>query len=310
MDSSPATPPTRDGGGQHLSSHDGRRRRSRRAFTGAAAAAVGLSLLGGRALSAAGPARDPELASADSRQPSRGTDRPTIVLVHGAWADGSTWSKVSERLQAAGYDVRVPPNNLRGVGSDAADLGSYLTTIPGPIVLVGHSYGGIVITNAANGNSNVRSLVYVNAFVPAEGDTIVGLTHPPSIFAQDPANVFDFVPNPSVPPGAADAYVKAALYGDAFANEGFNVREIGVLAASQRPLSTQVFSEPSGRPAWDTIASWAVVGEDDRIIPVAEQISMAKRAGAEVVQVDAPHLSMLPAAQAVTNVIITAAKAG
>ena len=307
MDSSPTTPPIREGGRQHLPSH-GRRRLSRRALTGAAAAAIGLSLFGGRALSAAGSDRDSELASADSSRSD--TDKPTIVLVHGAWADGSTWSKVSERLQGAGYDVRVPPNNLRGVASDAADLASYLSTLPGPVVLVGHSYGGIVMTNAANGNGNVRSLVYVNAFIPAEGDTVVGLTHPPSIFAQDPANVFDFVPNPAAPPGAADAYVKAALYGDAFANKGFNDREIGVLAASQRPLSTQVFTEPSGRPAWDTIPSWAVVGEDDRIIPVAEQISMAKRAGAEVIEVDAPHLSMLTDAKAVTNVIIKAAKAG
>lgn len=249
------------------------------------------------------------LASADSGPSSPGTDRPTIVLVHGAWADGSTWSNVSERLQAAGYDVRVPPNNLRGVGSDAADLASYLTTLPGPIVLVGHSYGGVVITNAANGNSHVRSLVYVDAFIPAEGDTLVSLTHPPSIFAQDPANVFDFVPYSGAPSGAADAYVKASLYGDAFANEGFNGREIGVLAASQRPLSTQVFTEPSGRPAWGSTASWAVVGEDDRIIPVAEQISMAERAGAEVVKVDAPHLSMMTDPQAVTKVIIRAASA-
>ncbi len=246
------------------------------------------------------------LAFADSGRPARAGDKPTIVLVHGAWADGSTWSNVTERLQSAGYDVRVPPNNLRGVASDAAYLAGYLSTLPGPIVLVGHSYGGVVITNAANGNANVRSLVYVNAFIPAEGDTIVGLTHPPSIFAQDPANVFDFVPYA----GAPDAYVKASIYGDAFANEGFNGRKIGVLAASQRPLSAQVFNEPSGPPAWGTIPSWAVVGEDDRIIPFGEQISMAERAGSEVVKVDAPHLSMLTDPQAVANVIIRAARGG
>ncbi len=244
------------------------------------------------------------LASADSGRSAPDGEKPTIVLIHGAWADGSTWSKVSERLQGAGYDVRVPANNLRGVASDAAYLAGYLSTIPGPVVLVGHSYGGVVITNAANGNANVHSLVYVNAFIPAEGDTIVGLTHPPSIFAQDPTNVFDFVPYA----GAPDAYVKASIYGDAFANEGFNGREIGVLAASQRPLSAQVFNEPSGPPAWESIPSWAVVGEDDRIIPFGEQISMAERAGSEVVKVDAPHLSMLTDAQAVANVIVRAAR--
>ncbi len=291
-----------------MSSHDGRQRLSRRAFTGAAAVAVGMSLLGSRALSAGAADRGPDLAPAGSGRSSPDTDRPTIVLVHGAWADGSTWSSVSERLQTAGYDVRVPPNNLRGVASEAADLASYLSTVPGPIVLVGHSYGGIVITNAATGNSNVRSLVYVDAFIPAEGDTVIGLTHPPSIFAQDPANVFDFVPYPGAPAGVVDAYVKASLYGDAFANEGFNDREIGVLAASQRPLSTRVLGEPSGPPAWSTIPSWAIVGDDDRIIPVAEQISMAERAGAEVVKVHAPHLSMMTDPQAVTNVIIRAAR--
>ena len=113
-------------------------------------------------------------ASASSAHDSR----PTVVLVHGAWADGSSWNQVSSRLQKAGYEVRVPPNNLRGVVSDAADLASYLSTISGPIVLVGHSYGGMVITNAAIGNSQVLALVYVDAYIPAEGDTLVELTPP------------------------------------------------------------------------------------------------------------------------------------
>jgi pimeloyl-ACP methyl ester carboxylesterase len=202
----------------------------------------------------------------------------------------------------------VPPNNLRGIGSDAADIASYLKTISGPIVLVAHSYGGAVITNAASGNSQVRSLVYVDAFIPAEGDTLLGLNQPPAIFAQDPANVFDFVPYEGAPQGAADLYVKPSVYGDAFANEGFNRAEIGVLAASQRPLSTHTFTEPTGRPAWATIPSWAVIGEADRIIPAAAQISMAEVAKAQIVKVDAPHLSMLTDAQAVTDVIIRAAK--
>jgi pimeloyl-ACP methyl ester carboxylesterase len=243
--------------------------------------------------------------SADSDSSPAGP-KATIVLVHGAWADGSSWSKVSRRLQTDGYDVRVPPNNLRGIGSDAADIANYLKTISGPIVLVAHSYGGAVITNAASGNSRVRSLVYVDAFIPAEGDTLFGLNQPPAIFAQDPANVFDIVPYEGAPEGAANLYVKPSVYGEAFAEEGLSRAEIGVLAASQRPLSTASFTEPTGRPAWATTPSWAVVGEADRIIPAAAQIAMAQKAGSRIVEIDAPHLSMLTDAQAITDVIVRA----
>jgi pimeloyl-ACP methyl ester carboxylesterase len=248
------------------------------------------------------------LATAGADPTSGSASKPTIVLVHGAWADGSSWDKVSEQLQAEGYAVRVPPNNLRGVVSDSEHLVSFLTTITGPIVLVGHSYGGVVITNAATRNSQVRSLVYVDAYIPDEGDTLIGLTHAPSIFAQDPANVLDFVPFPGAPQGVVDTYVKPSIFGEAMANDGFSRREVGVLAASQRPLSSQVFGEPSGVPAWKSIPSWAVVGEQDRAIPIADQLSMAKAAGAHVVKVDAPHLAMLTDARAVTDVIVRAAK--
>lgn len=241
----------------------------------------------------------------DNRAPD--ADKPTVVLVHGAWADGSSWNRVTTRLQAAGYDVRVPPNNLRGVASDAADIASYVNTIPGPVVLVGHSYGGMVITNAAMVTANVRALVYVNALIPSEGDTLVSMTHPPSMFAQDPANVLDFVPYANAPADAVDTYVKADLYREAFAERGVSRRDMAALAASQRPLSTQVFNEPSGTPAWASIPSWAVVGTRDRIIPIADQIAMAESAGAEVVKVDAPHLTMLTNPASVVDTIIVAA---
>ena len=249
------------------------------------------------------------IASAEDRGQDAGRDKPTIVLVHGAWADGSSWNKVTTRLLAAGYDVRVPPNNLRGVASDAADLSGYVSTISGPVVLVGHSYGGMVITNAATGNSNVRALVYVDALIPSEGDTLVGLTHPPSIFAQDPANVLDFVSYTGAPPAALDTYVKTSVYGEAFADRTFSRADVAVLAATQRPLSTQVFNEPSGEPAWTTLPSWAVVGTRDRILPIGDQIAMAQRAGSQIVQVDAVHLSMITNDRAVADVIIRAVKA-
>jgi pimeloyl-ACP methyl ester carboxylesterase len=246
------------------------------------------------------------VASARPSRPSPGP-KPTIVLVHGAWADGSSWNEVTARLLDDGYQVRVPPNNLRGVASDAADVAGYLATITGPIVLVGHSYGGMVITNAARGNSQVRALVYVDALIPAEGDTLVGMTHAPSIFAQDPANVLDFARYTGAPAGAADTYVKSSLYGEAFADRSVSRREVATLAATQRPLSTQVFNEPSGPPAWSDIRSWAVVGTRDRIIPLGDQVSMAQRAGAQITEVDAPHLPMLTDPRAVARVIARAA---
>jgi pimeloyl-ACP methyl ester carboxylesterase len=231
------------------------------------------------------------------------------VLVHGAWADGSSWSQVGARLQDAGYIVRTPPNNLRGVNSDAADLRHFLDTIPGPVVLAGHSYGGFVITNAAKGSANVKALVYVDALIPTEGDTLFGLTHPPSIFAQDPADLFDLVPYSGAPADAVDTYVKPSVFGEAMANKGFTRRQIGVLYASQRPLSTAAFAQASGAPAWADIPSWAVVGKYDRIFPVADQIAMAQRAGARITKVDAPHMSMLTASRTIAEVILRAARA-
>jgi pimeloyl-ACP methyl ester carboxylesterase len=247
------------------------------------------------------------IAAASSARPSNRA-KPTIVLVHGAWADGSSWSKVTERLQSAGYDVRVPPNNLRGVARDAADLANFVRSLSGPVVLVGHSYGGMSITNAATGNPQVKALVYVNALIPDLGDTLVGMTHPPSVFAQDPANVLDFAPYTDAPEGALDTYVKSSVFGDAFASRGLPRRAVAQLAASQRPLSTQVFEEPSGAPAWRDIPSWAVVGQHDRIIPIADQVAMAERAGAHVAKVEAPHLSMLTHDRAVADVIMRAAQ--
>ncbi|MDQ2648563.1 MAG: alpha/beta hydrolase [Actinomycetota bacterium] len=234
--------------------------------------------------------------------------KPTIVLVHGAWADGSSWAEVSDRLQDDGFDVRVPPNNLRGVATDAPDLARYLESIDGPIVLAAHSYGGMVITNAAEGNDQVKALVYVDAFIPDEGETLVDLNQPPGIFAQDPANVFDVVPYTGAPEGVADAYVKDRLFREAFAADGLASRHMAVLAAAQRPLSVQAFAMPSGDPAWADIPSWAVVGEQDRIIPAEAQREMAQRAGARVTELDAPHLSMLTHDREVARVIVRAAK--
>ncbi|SNT48863.1 Pimeloyl-ACP methyl ester carboxylesterase [Asanoa hainanensis] len=236
--------------------------------------------------------------------------KPTVVLVHGAWADGSSWDKVTARLQHDGYRVVAPPTLLTGVDTDAKNLRSYLSTISGPIVLVGHSYGGMVITNAATGNSNVKALVYVDAYIPDQGDTVKSLTGavPGSVFAADPTTLFDFVGIPDNAQ-AANLYVKPSVFANAFADKSISAKDVAVLVARQRPLASNALDEASGEPAWRAIPSWSVVGKKDAIIPAAEQIAMSKRAKAHTVELNAPHLSLVTDPGAVTNQIEAAATA-
>ena len=230
--------------------------------------------------------------------------RPTIVLEHGAWADASSWNKVIGQLQADGFTVDAPPNPLRGVSYDTNYLTDFLSTIPGPIVLVGHSYGGFVITNAATGNANVKALVYVDAFIPDAGDTLAGLTGNGSCLG---GNALNFVPYPGGPPGDVDIYIKPSVVPGCFAN-GLPSGEAAVIAATQRPLAASVLQEPSGSPAWKTIPSWAVIGTADKVLPPAEQKFMAQRAGAHITDVNAGHLSMIADPETVAQVIEQAAQ--
>lgn len=233
--------------------------------------------------------------------------KPTIVLVHGAWADSGSWNGVIARLQLAGYTVDAPPNPLRGVSYDSAYLADFLSKITGPVVLVGHSYGGFVITNAATGNPNVKALVYDDAFIPAQGDTLLGLAsaEPGSCLGSSP---FIAVPYPGGPTGDVDLYVQASVFPGCFAN-GLPPAEGAVLAATQRPLPFSALSEPSGPPAWKTIPSWDIVGTADNVLPPAEQLVMAHNAGASITEVHAPHLSMITDPGVVASVIIQAARA-
>jgi pimeloyl-ACP methyl ester carboxylesterase len=277
----------------------------------APAALVVISVLGAIAAHI-GPAQ----AGTAARRAETATSpsKPSIVLVHGAWADSGSWDAVVLRLQNAGYTVYVPPNPLRGLSYDSESIADFIAPIEGPIegpiVLVGHSYGGAVITNAATGNSQVKALVYVDAFIPSEGDTISGLIHDPSsCFAvSDLRTVFDFVAFPGAPSGVYDAYVKQSVFPGCFAN-GLPASEGKVLAATQRPLATSALVDQSGAPAWETIPSWAVIGTDDHVIPEADQLSMANNAGAHITKVDAPHLSMISDPDVVARVIIRAARA-
>ena len=251
-----------------------------------------------------------QIASATPSRAAAGP-KPTIVLEHGAWADSGSWNGVVQRLQQDGYQVYAPPDPLQGLAYDTATLKDFLGTIPGPIVLVGHSYGGMVITNAATGNKYVKALVYDDAFIPAQGDTAGSLSgaRPGSCLAvANPATVFNFAPFPGAPNGVVDAYVKPSVFPGCFAN-GLPASEGAVLAATQRPLATSVLTDKSGVPAWTTIPSWAIVGTADHVIPPAEQLFMAKRAGAHITEVHAPHLSMISNPEVVTETIIAAAQA-
>jgi pimeloyl-ACP methyl ester carboxylesterase len=244
-----------------------------------------------------------------SANPSEGNGpRPTIVLVHGDWADGSSWSGVIERLQRRGFTVVAPPNPLRGPSSDAPYLASFLQTIPGPIVLVAHSYGGFVITNAATGNANIKALVYVDAFIPDIGQTFVDLAPGSCV---DPATALNAVP---VPGGVVDLYLRSEAnppypgFAECFAN-GVDRNQTALLFAVQRPAAFDQFVEASGPPAWETIPSWSLIGTADRVIPPANQQAMSTNAGAQISTVNAGHLSLITRPNAVINIIETAVDA-
>ena len=234
---------------------------------------------------------------------------PTVVLVHGAWADGSSWNGVVARLQRDGYTVDVPSNPLRGVASDSADLASYLKTVTGPIILAGHSYGGMVITNAATGNPAVKALVYIDAFIPAQGETLLQLAgaEPGSTLA-DPTTAFNFVPFTGPAGADTDLYVKPSVYRADFGAD-LSVRRDAILAATQEPLAASALQEPSGPPAWKTIRSFALIGTQDMVLPPAEQAFMAARAHATVVKIKASHLGLISHPDTVTRLIERAAVA-
>ena len=244
--------------------------------------------------------------------------KPVIVLEHGAWADASSWDEVIAGLQRQGFTVYAPPNPLRGVTYDSTYLKDFLTqnqALAGkPVILVGHSYGGFVITNAATGDPEVKALVYVDAFIPDVHDTLAGLlANSGSCLGGSPADVFNVVPYPNPvgtggPPGDVDTYIKPDVVPGCFAS-GLPAPQAAVIAAIQRPLALSTLGEPSGPPAWKTIPSWAVIGTADRVIPPAVLTSMAQHAGAHIIDINAGHLSMISRANTVTKVIIDAANA-
>jgi pimeloyl-ACP methyl ester carboxylesterase len=251
------------------------------------------------------------LASAAATSPGASA-KPTIVLVHGAWADASSWNGVVGQLEGRGYTVDVAPNPLRGLAYDSEYLKDYLASISGPIVLVGHSYGGAVITDAATGNGNVKALVYDDAYIPATGENISVLSSAQSALAPattNPASVFKLVKYPD-PPAAnvLDTYLLPSVVTADFAPD-VTPAEQALLTATQSPTSLAALAGPSSAPAWKTIPSWDVIGRQDKIIPEAAQLMMAHRAGSHITEIDSSHVSLISHPAAVASVITQAAQA-
>jgi pimeloyl-ACP methyl ester carboxylesterase len=229
----------------------------------------------------------------------------TVVLVHGAFADASGWNDVCALLQADGVQVVAPANPLRGIAFDSAYIAGVLGQIPGPVLAVGHSYGGAVISNAATNAPNVVGLVFVAAFAPEEGevlgvavggskdsvlnDALVPLTYPTGQGAQ---TATEFAINP-------------AKFHDAFAKD-LPAKQTAVMAATQRPVAEAAFSEASGAPAWKKLPSWTVVATGDTAAGADVIRSMAERAGAQITEVAGSHVIMMSQPQAVTDVILKA----
>jgi pimeloyl-ACP methyl ester carboxylesterase len=235
--------------------------------------------------------------------PAQAQSKPTVVLVHGAFADASGWNDVAARLIHDDYPVIAPANPLRSVVTDSAYLASVLATLSGPIVLAAHSYGGIVVTNAATGNPNVRALVYVAAFAPDEGESLLGLqTKYPGSRLNEAALEF----RPYVE-GLVDGYIKKEFFRDVFAGD-MPRKTAELMQAGQRPADARTLGEPSGVPAWKTIPSYYLVARNDQVLPAAAQRFMARRAGSQVSEVNASHVAMISQPAVVTDLIKRAAR--
>ncbi|MGW0804725.1 alpha/beta fold hydrolase [Nonomuraea sp. NPDC002799] len=233
------------------------------------------------------------------------TAKPTVVLVHGAFADASGFNDMIARLQAAAFPVIAPANPLRDVAGDAAYISSILDTVTGPIILVGHSYGGIVITNAARGHDNVKALVYLGAFAPDKGESALQLA------GQFPGSELGHAllardyKLPDGTPGGTDGYITAEKFRAVFAAD-LPAHQTRLMAATQRPGSVGGLSGGSGDPAWKTIPSWYLIPTQDKVIPPAAQRFMAKRAGSTVKEIRSSHVVMTSHPDAATAVVLSA----
>jgi pimeloyl-ACP methyl ester carboxylesterase len=232
-------------------------------------------------------------------------DKPTIVLVHGAFAESSSWDGVIRQLSGDGYRVVAVANPLRGVDSDSIHVARIVDRISGSLVLVGHSYGGMVISNAARGNLHVQALVFVSAFAPDEGETALQLT------TKYPGSTLSTTLAPPVSLGAAgkELFIDQARFPMQFAAD-LPLATASIMAATQRPILDTALTEPSSVPAWKSLPSWFIYGSEDRNIPPAALAFMARRAGAKktVVIPGASHVVMTSHPDAIAELIEEAAR--
>jgi pimeloyl-ACP methyl ester carboxylesterase len=238
----------------------------------------------------------------------RANVNPTIMLVHGAFADASSWNGVIERLHRQGYTVVAPPNPLRGVAADSAYIASVLSQIDGPVLLVGHSYGGAVISNAATDAPNVTGLVFVAAFAPDEGERLGEVTNDSKDSVLNSALVQRRYPTGHGGDTAIEFMIDPPRVRDAFAAD-LSEETAALIAATQRPIAEAAFSDASGPPAWRRLPSWAVVATGDKAAGADLVRSMAQRAGADIVEAEGSHVIMISQPQTVTEVIVKAARA-
>ncbi|MFJ4845495.1 alpha/beta fold hydrolase [Streptomyces sp. NPDC088733] len=238
---------------------------------------------------------------------SSGDRKPTVVLVHGAFAESSSWNEVVKTLKRHDYPVVAAANPLRGLASDAAYIRSLLASIDGLVVLVGHSYGGSVITNAAQGSDNVKALVYIAAFMPDRGESAVELSarFPGSSLGSALRRVPFTLPDGSQ---GVDLLIEQDRFHHQFAAD-VHPYTTSLMAATQRPVTAAALEEASGEPAWKSIPSWALVTGEDLNIPRAAQLFMAERARAHVVEIHSSHAVGVSHPDDVADIIDKAARA-
>ena len=229
---------------------------------------------------------------------------PTVVLVHGAFADASSWNGVVPKLQAQGYTVIAVANPLRGLASDAAYVSGVVKNVAGPVILVGHSYGGAVISSAAAGNDNVKALVYVAGFATDVGESAFGLNGKFPGSTLGPA--LESIP---IATGGNDLYVKQAQFRAPFAAD-LPVERVRIMAATQRPITDLAGNEPAASAAWKTVPSWFIYGSADKAIPPALEVFMSQRAHGRRVQVvpGASHVVMVSHPDEVAKLVIEATR--
>ena len=232
---------------------------------------------------------------------------PTVVLVHGAFADAGSWAPVTERLVSAGVPVMAIVNPLRGIKSDAAYVASVISQIPGTVLAVGHSYGGAIITNAVPQTRNVVGLVYVAAFAPDEGEMLADIVGRSQDSVLTTATLEKQFPIGDGPETAVELIIDPVRFREVFTAD-LPQLESDVYGLSQRPIAASAFAEETGHPAWKDLPSWAAVGTADKAAGSDVVRSMAQRAGAKITEIEGSHVIMISQPDAVTEVILTALK--